>query len=154
MQALALVAVVLLLASASLASESLNYDGVKRYVDSYNSKVMGAPEPLKFILGNELVNLDVARNNGSLFKVGFEIKQAVVNSTVMGGIQNPTIIITASEGAIDRIAVSHDPLSEYQNETAKGQVSIISTNPWTGIKLGAVLSSMPVLRFFFSIFFG
>jgi hypothetical protein len=86
--------------------------------------------------------------------VGFETQNARVSRTVMGGIQNPSIIVSATEGAIERIKASGDPAAAFQSEMSYGQVNIEGTNLVTKLKLSAVLSSLPVLKFFSSIFFG
>jgi hypothetical protein len=145
----------LLLLSASFAS-AISYDlpGMKEYADAYNSKIDKAPEVLKGLLGNERINLEVIRNDGSVFRVGFEVEKARINGTVDGGLNDPTIIVTTTESAIDRIRMSDDPIAAFQKERDLGQVNIQETNPLTGAKLEAVISSTIVLQFFYSILFG
>ncbi len=119
-----------------------------------NSKIDNAPDLLKGLLGNERVNLEVIRNDGSVFRVGFEVEKARINRTVDGGLGDPTITITTTESAIEAIRSSNDPIAAFQNERNLGQVDIQGTNLFTRAKLEAVLSSTSVLQFFYNILFG
>jgi hypothetical protein len=144
--------------SLSTASASFTYDQVQNYASQYNTRLDGAPELVKGLLtgllGSEKIDLNISMNDGSIFSVGFETKDARISKTVMGGIQNPTIIMTANDGAIERIKVSDNPVAAFQEEMKYGQVTVEGTNPFTSLKLSAVLSSLPVMKFFSSIFFG
>jgi hypothetical protein len=144
--------------SLSTASASYTYDQVQNYVGQYDARIDNAPEPVKSLmtglLGSERIDLNISMDDGSIFSVGFETKEARVSNISMGGFQNPTIIMTATDGAIERIKVSDDPVATFQEEMKYGQVTVEGTNPFTSLKLSAVLSSLPVMKFFSSIFFG
>jgi hypothetical protein len=144
----------LFVVSLSIASASFTQSQIQNYVDIYNQRIDGAPDLLKGVIGNEKIDLNITSNDGSIFSVGFETQNARVSRTVMGGIQNPSIIVSATEGAIERIKASGDPAAAFQSEMSYGQVNIEGTNLVTKLKLSAVLSSLPVLKFFSSIFFG
>jgi hypothetical protein len=142
----------------SLASGSFTQDQVQNYVDQYNQRIDDAPELVKSLLtgllGNEKIDVNISMNDGSVFSVGFETKDARITKTDAFGAQNPTIIVAVTEGAIERIKGSNDPVAAFQAEMSYGQVNIEGTNLVTKLKLSAVLSSLPVLKFFSSIFFG
>jgi hypothetical protein len=144
--------------SLSTASASYTYDQVQNYVGQYNTRLDVAPELVKGLLtgllGSERIDLNISMNDGSIFSVGFETKDARISKTVMGGIQNPTIIVTATEGAVERIKKSDDPVAAFQGEMNYGQVTAEGTTLPTKLKLSAILSSLPVIKFFSSIFFG
>jgi hypothetical protein len=144
--------------SLSVASGSFTQDQVQNYVEQYNQRVDGVPEPVKSLLtgllGNERIDVNISMNDGSVFSVGFETKDARVARTDEGGVQDPTIIVAVTEGAIERIKSSNDPVATFQSEMSYGQINIEGTNLVTKLKLSAVLSSLPVLKFFSSIFFG
>jgi hypothetical protein len=140
--------------SLSLASASFTQSQVQNYVDTYNQRIDGAPDLLKSLIGNERIDLNITSNDGSIFPVGFETQNARVSRTVMGGIQNPTIIVAGTEGAIERIKGSDDPVAAFQVEKDYGQINIEGTTLVTKLKLSAALSNLPVLKFFSSIFFG
>jgi len=146
---------ILMLLSVSFAS-AISYDlsGMQKYVNDYNSKIDNAPDVLKGLLGNERVNLEVIRNDGSVFRVGFEVEKARINRTVDGGLSDPTIVITTTESAIDTIRSSNDPIADFQKERNLGQVDIQGNNLLTRATLEAVLSSTSVLQFFYNILFG
>jgi hypothetical protein len=144
-------------ASISLAGASLTYQDVQNYVYIYNSSIEGASDVVKglltVLLGNEKINANIALINGTTFSVGFETQNALVSKTMLGGIANPSIVITTNEMAIERIKGSNDTMASFQKEMNEGQVKIEGTNWITSRKLDAVLSSTSVLNFFYSIFF-
>lgn len=144
--------------SLSTASASYSYDQVQNYVSHYNSRIANAPEPVKSLLqgllGNERIELDLSANDGSVSSIGFETQDSLVSKITMGGLQDPTIIVTATESAIDRIRDASDPVAAFQGEMNYGQVRIDGTTLQTKFKLSVVLSSLPVIKFFSSIFFG
>ncbi|VVB62660.1 Uncharacterised protein [uncultured archaeon] len=154
----ALALLIFFVVSLSVTSGSFTQDQVQNYVDQYNQRIDGAPELVKGLLtgllGNEKIDVNISMNDGSVFSVGFETKDARITKTDAGGVQNPTIIVAVTEGAIERIKSSNDPVTAFQAEMSYGQVNIEGTNLVTKLKLSAVLSSLPVLKFFSSIFFG
>jgi hypothetical protein len=145
---------VLFVVSLSVVSASFTQSQIQNYVDTYNQRVDGAPDLLKGLIGNEMIDLNITSNDGGIFSVGFETQNARISRTVIGGVQNPTIIVSSTEGAIERIKASGDPVAAFQAEKGYGQVNIECTTLVTKLKLSAVLSSLPVLKFFSSIFFG
>ena len=144
--------------SLSVANASFTQDQVQNYVDQYNQRIDGASELVKSLLigllGNERIDVNISMSDGSVYSVGFETKDARITKTDAGGVQDPTIIVAVTEGAIERIKSSNDPVGAFQTEMSYGQVNIEGTNLVTKLKLSAVLSSLPVLKFFSSIFFG
>jgi hypothetical protein len=148
------ITVLLLLASACTASAALDYASAQAYANDYNSRINNAPDILKGLLGSERVDLNVILTDGSLFKVGFQTQDAKIVQVYQGGIQNPTININTTEGAINLIRSSDDKIGEFQKEMNYGQITITGTTLTTRVKLGVVLSSLSVLQFFSNIFFG
>ena len=147
--------VVLIMLSSSVASGiSLDAASIQSYVDSYNGKIENAPDVLKGMLGNEQVNVDITRNDGSLFQIGFDVKNARIESMVEGGLSDPSIVMTTSEGAVATIKGSDDPIAAFQNHLDLGQVKIEGENYIAKAKIAAVLSSGGVLQFFYNVFFG
>jgi hypothetical protein len=92
--------------------------------------------------------MSVIQTNSSTFKVGFETSNAKIAKTYPGGLPNPTIDIGITEEAMNTIANSDDKVTAFQSAMSSGQVTITSQNLFTRIKLGIVLSSMSVLKFF------
>jgi hypothetical protein len=131
---------------------------VQSYVDGYNVRIEGASDLVKSLLtgllGSEKINANIAMKNGNISSVGFETENALVTRTVLGGVANPSIVITANEGALERIRGSNDQIATFQKEMEAGQVKIEATTWLTRLKLGAALSSTPVMSSFSSVFFG
>jgi len=147
--------VVLIMLSLSVASGiSLDAASIQSYVDSYNGKIENAPDVLKGMLGNERVNVGITRNDSTLYQVGFDVKNARIESMVEGGLSDPSIVMTTSEGAVATIKGSDDPIAAFQNHLDLGQVKIEGENYIAKAKIAAVLSSGGVLQFFYNVFFG
>jgi hypothetical protein len=147
-------AAILLMLSISFADAfSLDMPGIQEDVDIYNKKVENAPTIMKRMLGSEKIDLIVTRDNGSVFRVGMDVVSARIERTVQGGYDNPTIVITATESAINEVIRSKDKISAFQNQMDNGRISFEAKSWLTEAKLKAVLSSTGVLQFGYSLFF-
>ena len=133
---------------------SIDMAETQKNVDAYNKNIDKAPAILKGIMGNEKINLDVAKNDGSVFLVGLDMQEGRINKTVVGGWSDPSITITATENAINDTRQSKDPITTFQNERNKGQITFEAKGLLTKVKLETVLSSTSVLQFGYSLFFG
>jgi len=151
---IALTMALLLVLSISLSS-AINYsmEGTQENINSYNSKIDNAPDILKRLVGNEKINIDVIRNDGSVFRVGFVMENARINQTVEGGFSDPSIILTTTENAVNTIRSSDNPIDTFQKQEDLGQVRIEGDNLRTKAKLSVVFSSR-VLQFFSNVFYG
>ncbi|MCX6678477.1 MAG: hypothetical protein NTU95_11130 [Methanothrix sp.] len=146
-------AVLLMLLISYADAFSLDMSGMQKNVATYNSKVDNAPTVLKSILGSEKINLIITRDNGSVFRVGMDVVSARIERTVAGGYSDSTIIVTATESAINEVVGSKDRIAAFQNLRDAGQIRFEAKNWWTDTKLKAVLSSTSVLQFGYSLFF-
>lgn len=145
--------VVFLLASISLVS-AFTPVNVDNNVARYNFMVSTSPSILRDFIGDQIVNINIINNDGSTYKVGLVTQNAKIVQTVPGGTSSPTVIINATAAAVDTINGSSDPIATFEDQTKYGQVRIQGTDPVTSLKLAAVLSSGPVLEFFYSVFYG
>jgi len=151
----ALLLLFILAFSISVAgSITLDLPTLQKYIDTYNGRIDKAPDVLKSLLGNEKINVDIIKNNGSVYRVGLDVQKARVNRTVEGGLKDPSIVITSTESAINAVRFSKDPIVAFQNQTDLGQISIQGNNILASAKVEALLSSAGVLKFFSGIFFG
>jgi hypothetical protein len=153
-KAIPVVALLIMLSLSVASAVSLDAASIQSYVDSYNGKIDNAPDVLKGMLGNEQVNVDITRNDGSLFQVGFDVKNAHIDSMVEGGLSDPSIVLTTTESAVANIKGSDDPITAFQSQMDLGQVRIEGENYIAKAKIAAVLSSGGVLQFFYNVFFG
>lgn len=127
---------------------------VQYYVNIYNSRADNAPDLLKNAVGNERIDVNITRNDGSLYRTGFVMQNAHISQTVEGGIADPTITINATEDSINRIRGSDDPVSQFQQEKNFGGISIEGHTLKTRAIVVPILTNQDVLRFLDSIFFG
>ncbi|OYV14614.1 MAG: hypothetical protein CG440_480 [Methanosaeta sp. NSM2] len=128
-------------------------EGTQENINSYNSKIDNAPDILKRLVGNEKINIDVIRNDGSVFRVGFVMENARINQAVEGGFSDASIILTTTENAVNTIRSSDNPIDTFQKQEDLGQVRIEGDNLLTKAKLSVVFSSS-VLQFFSNVFYG
>jgi hypothetical protein len=154
MRRLILAIAMLLMLSFSIANAAFQSASIQEYVDIYNSRIDNAPDVLKGLLGDERVNIDITRNDGSITSTGFVVEQARIQDVVDGGVDNPTITVVTTESAIDNIKSSENPVSTFQEERDAGQVRIEGKSFASRVKLEALLSSSSVIQYFYSIFFG
>jgi len=151
---IALTMALLLVLSISLSSAiTYSMEGTQENINSYNSKIDNAPDILKRLVGNEKINIDIIRNDGSVFRVGFVMENARINQTVEGGFSDPSIILTTTENAVNTIRSSDNPIDTFQEQEDLGQVRIEGDNLLTKAKLSVVFSSS-VLQFFSNVFYG
>ena len=151
---IALTMALLLVLSISLSSAiTYSMEGTQENINSYNSKIDNAPDILKRLAGNEKINIDIIRNDGSVFRVGFVMENARINQTVEGGFSDPSIILTTTENAVNTIRSSDNPIDTFQKQEDLGQVRIEGDNLLTKAKLSVVFSSS-VLQFFSNVFYG
>jgi len=145
--------VVLLLASISLVS-AFTPGNVYNNVARYNAMASASPALLRDFIGDQTVNVNIVNSDGSTYKVGFVAQNAKIVQTVPGGASNPSVVINATSAAVDAINSSDDPIATFEDRTKYGQIRIQGTNPVTSLKLAAILSSGPVLEFFYNVFYG
>ena len=151
---IALTVALLLVLSISLSiAITYSMEGTQENINSYNSKIDNAPDILKRLVGNEKINIDVIRNDGSVFRVGFVMENARINQAVEGGFSDASIILTTTENAVNTIRSSDNPIDTFQKQEDLGQVRIEGDNLRTKAKLSVVFSSS-VLQFFSNVFYG
>jgi hypothetical protein len=132
---------------------SFDIPSVQKNADAYNNNIDKAPTILKSILGSEKINLDITRDDGSLFRVGLDMVNARIEKVVDGGWNASSIVITTTESAINNVRLSNDPIVAFQEQRDLGQIKFEASGLITKAKLEAVLSSTSVLQFGYSLFF-
>jgi hypothetical protein len=143
----------LFMLSFSIADAIFESTSAQYYANIYNNRIDNAPDVLKGLLGDERVNINITRNDGSVLSTGFVVKNARIEEVVDGGVNNPSITVVTTESAINNIKNSDDPIAAFQKERDAGQVRIEGKSLTTRVKLDALLSSTSVIRFFYNIFF-
>ncbi len=113
-----------ILLSLSVASAVIDNGTVQYYADIHNSMISNAPQFIKNIAGNATIDLNVTMNNGSIYRTGFEMKNAQVSNIIVGGVSNPFVSINATEDAVNKIMNSNDPLTAFMQEMSTGGIAI------------------------------
>jgi hypothetical protein len=141
----------LIMLSLCLAGAMVDVNNLQKSIDDYNSNIDKAPSVLKTLLGDERVNITILLNNSSTISWGFETQNARIVRSEVGGIENPTIDVFTTEGAIYSVQNATDPLAAYKSAEQSGQVRIEGKTLGAKLKLGAALSSGEVIKSFFGI---
>jgi hypothetical protein len=149
---LSLAALLMLLISFADAF-SLDMPTTQKYVYIYNNNVDNAPTVLKAMLGNEKINIIIIRDNGSEFRVGMNMVNARIEGTVAGGYSDSTIIVTATQSALNEVGKSKDRIAAFEKQKDAGQIRFEARNWLAEAKLTAALSSTSVLQFGYNLFF-
>jgi hypothetical protein len=103
-------------------------EGTQENVNSYNGETDKAPDILKRLIGDEKINVEVIRNDGSVFGVGFVMENARISQTAEGGLSDASIVLTTTENAINTIRSSDNPIDAFQKLEDLGQVRIEGNN--------------------------
>jgi len=137
--------------AASAPGSAITFESIQHGVEIYNSGVETAPGVVKTLLGDEKIQVNISRANGTALLAGLETKNAVIVKTIEGEIEDPTIVLEAEEEAITRVYSSDDPVAAFQEAKNQGEISIRGTTFTARLKLTAALASTPALRFFASL---
>jgi pectin methylesterase-like acyl-CoA thioesterase len=146
-----LVFILTLALAASVPASALTFDSIQHGVDLYNSGVENAPGVVKTLLGDEKIQVEITRADGTALMAGLETKNAVIVNAIEGEIEDPTIVIDASEEAITWVYQADDPVAAFEEAKKEGEISIRGTTFTSKLKVSAALASTPALRFFASL---
>lgn len=144
---LSVVISLLLLTSVTYA---MNFNDLQNYVNIYNNKVENASPIIKGLLGNENVDFTILLKNGSSIRWSMEMENAVIVRSGYYGLQNPTIVVHATEDAINRIIDSADPVETYNEAESSGLISLECRTFESQIKVSAALKVGDAIKPFLS----
>lgn len=132
--------------SLSLASAAIDNATVQYYANIHNRMIDNAPYFIKSLAGNETIDFNITRNNGSLFRTGLEMKNAHVSKIDGGGISAPSVSINASEDAVDEVVRSDGPVVAFLKEINSGRITVRMHHVLNGDKCGHSSVLPPFLR--------
>ena len=145
-------AIVLLLGPAH--AFTLDMRCVEDNAANYNRNIENAPYLLTSFLGSEKINLNLAKDNGSLLNAGLDMVDGRIEKVIQGGFDNATISFAASERDMNEVIASEDKIATFKNLVDEGKIEIRAEGFWAQAKLKALLSSASVLQFGYDLFFG
>jgi hypothetical protein len=133
---------------------TLDLQCVEDNAANYNSKIDSAPFLLTSFLGSEKINLNLVRDNGTLFRAGLDMVGGRIERVVEGGFNDSTISFNTSQRDMNEVIASNEKISAFKNLTDEGRIDIQAKGLWAQAKLKAALSSASVLQFGYDLFFG
>jgi hypothetical protein len=152
-QAILMTLCISMLCISSVDAFAFDMPTTQKYVDIYNNRIDNVPAVLKSMVGSEKVNIIATRGDGSEFRVGMDIVSARIERIVEGGISDPSIIITATQSALNEVSKSKDKIAAFKKQTDAGQIRFEGKSWLANAKIKALLSSTSFLEFGYSLFF-
>ncbi len=141
---IAVIAILLALSSPlSIASAAIDNATVQYYVGIHNSRINNAPHFIKSLAGNETIDFNITRNDGSVYRTGLEMKNAHVCKIDEGGISNPSVSINTTEDAANEVIHSGNPVAAFLQKINSGCISIRMNHPHNGSKGGHFQGMLP-----------
>jgi len=134
-----LLSVVILLLLLTSVTYAMNFNNLQNYVKIYNNRIGNASPLIRDLLGNENVDFTILLKNGSSLRWSMEMENAVVVRSGYYGLQNPTIVVHATDDAINNIIDAADPMEAYNEAERSGQISIDCRTFESQIKVAAAL---------------
>ena len=134
--------------AGSAPASGVAFEDIQHAVEIYNMGVESAPEVVKTLLGDERVQIEVSGEEGPSLLAGLETRRAVVVNITEGEIPDPTILVEATEDAIQRVFLSPDPAGAFQEARDQGDIKITGTTWSAKAKVAAALASSSALQFF------
>ncbi|MDF0590352.1 hypothetical protein [Candidatus Methanocrinis natronophilus] len=147
MKLLVILAAAMAFASSAPAA-AIGFEEIQHAAERYNLGVENAPSVVKALLGDERIEINISRADGTALYAGLETKNALVVKTVEGRVRDPTISVVGKEEAVKGILASDDPVAAFQQARNLGEISITGTTLSARLKVSAALASTPALRFF------
>ncbi|HPJ30058.1 MAG TPA: hypothetical protein PLZ42_01560 [Methanothrix sp.] len=126
---------------------AIAFEDIQHGVEVYNRGAENAPDILKTLLGDERVQIEISKSDGTVLLAGLETKDGLVVNTTEGEIEDPTIEVNGSEEAIIGVIESDDPVAAFEEAKDQGEISIEGKTWSARLKVAAALSSTEVLRF-------
>lgn len=145
--ALVLVVTVSAAAAPNASSTSIDFELIQHGVEVYNASMENAPDMVRSLLGDEKIEINIIRMNGTILAAGLYMENALVVKTVEGEMDSPTIVIEGTEDAITRILGAEDPVKVFQQARNDGEISITGKTFKAKFKIAAALSSTTLLEF-------
>ncbi|MBO8181293.1 MAG: hypothetical protein H0Z28_00700 [Archaeoglobus sp.] len=108
---------------SEVSEEPTLYELLVEKKDEYNENVNAVPGMIKSIIGNERINIEIAREDGTTLVVGAVTRDAYVAEFTEGGISNPTIRAWTTEKVVREIIGSNDIVNAAMDAINSGDVN-------------------------------
>ncbi|MHC1595193.1 MAG: hypothetical protein ACXQT2_07795 [Methanotrichaceae archaeon] len=149
--ALVLAVTVSVAAASNASGTSIDFELIQHGVEFYNASMENAPDNapdlVKSLLGDERIEINIIRENGTILAAGLYMENALVVKTIEGEMDSPTVVIEGTEDAITRIPGAEDPVKVFQQAWNDDEISITGKTFKAKFKIAAALSSTTLLEF-------
>ncbi len=138
---------VVTVSAAAASGTSIDFEFIQHGVEFYNASMENAPDLVKSLLGDERIEINIIRENGTILVAGLYMENALVVKTVEGEMDSPTVVIEGKEDSISRILDAEDPVEVFQQAWNDGEIRITGKTFKAKFKIAAALSSATLLEF-------
>jgi hypothetical protein len=115
--------------------------------DEYNLKANTFPSFIARIFGNEVMNIEITRRNGSVENI--EMKTVNGKIIKLNNITEPyTLKITTNEDVFDEVLNSDDQIRAFKRSLDTRKIRYQSMSFKTTMKMGAIRSVLAIRSFF------
>lgn len=125
--------------------------GVKSLED-INQKLNNAPTPVKMLLGDERININIFLQTGQIKTINLIVQNNILSYVKIGSISEETMNIAIEEQTINQILSSKSQDTEFFNAMMDGRIQIKTNSFISNIMLKMILTISNIKSFFTDIF--
>jgi len=132
-----------IMAAADCSVKATNTVDFFKEIPDFNAKLadcnLAIPSPVNNLLKNDLVNVQVVRNNGSKDVFMIKVENKMVKSIELGSSNNPTYVATLAECALDNVLQAEDKAGALAYLYSKKHLTIGPHGAWRNIIFNVVM---------------
>ena len=114
----------------------------------YNSNIDKIPSTLRWVFGDERLNITLARMDGSEVNLAVETENGLIKDIQKGEIADPTMQVEISEETIKRISESDNPVDELEEALDTGEINYENERIISSVKTGIFEAVVNVMSWF------
>lgn len=123
-------------------------DEPEQLKQAYNTNIMFAPFFLRWMIGDERVNVSFTRLDESIAALAITTDNGMIKDIKKGQMEKPTMHLIANEATLEIIYESDDPIEEFEQAVKKDDIKAESLSFLTSIKLAILKITIAVLSLF------
>jgi len=120
-----------------------NTDAFLKEIPALNSKLadcnIAIPSPIDKLFGNDLINVQIVRNNGTKDTFMVTTEDSIVKKIELGYSENPTYVATLAECALDNVLKSGNKAGALAYLYSNKHLTVGAHGVWKNIKFKIAL---------------
>lgn len=115
---------------------------------AYNTNIMFVPFFLRWMIGDERVNVSFTRLDKSIAALAITTDNGLIKDIKKGQMEKPTMHFIANEATLEIIYESDDPVGDFEGAVKRDDIKTESETFLTSIKLAILKMTIRVLSLF------